>query len=53
MTLLAELDATGFDLIVLLCTGSFRQYHLQTPFIESDQRPLRRRICVRSAARAF
>ena len=30
----AELDAAGFDLLVLLCTGQFTQFTLRTPFIE-------------------
>ena len=32
--ILAELDAQGFDLIVLLCTGRFEPFRLRTPFIE-------------------
>jgi protein AroM len=32
--ILAELDAGGFDLLVLLCTGEFRRFRLRTPFIE-------------------
>jgi len=30
----AALDAQGFDLIVLLCTGHFGAFHLRTPFLE-------------------
>ena len=33
-TILAGLDADGFDLLVLLCTGQFTQFRLRTPFIE-------------------
>jgi protein AroM len=32
--ILAELDAGGFDLLVLLCTGQFTRFSLRTPFIE-------------------
>jgi protein AroM len=32
--ILAELDTTGFDLLVLLCTGQFTRFDLRTPFIE-------------------
>jgi len=32
--LLTALDARGFDLIVLLCTGHFPAWRLRTPFIE-------------------
>jgi protein AroM len=32
--ILAELDAGGFDLLVLLCTGQFTRFRLRTPFIE-------------------
>ena len=32
--ILAELDAVGFDLLVLLCTGQFTRFSLRTPFIE-------------------
>jgi protein AroM len=32
--ILAELDAAGFDLLVLLCTGQFTRFSLRTPFIE-------------------
>ena len=32
--ILAELDADGFDLLVLLCTGQFNRFNLRTPFIE-------------------
>ncbi len=33
-TILADLDGRGFDLLVLLCTGQFTRFDLQTPFIE-------------------
>src|SRR3984893_18570855 len=33
-TILAELDAVGFHLLVLLCTGQFTRFDLRTPFIE-------------------
>ncbi len=33
-TILAALDADGFDLLVLLCTGQFTRFDLRTPFIE-------------------
>ncbi|WP_428490254.1 AroM family protein [Rhodopila sp.] len=33
-TILADLDADGFDLLVLLCTGQFTRFRLRTPFIE-------------------
>ena len=33
-TILAELDAVGFDLLVLLCTGQFNRFSPRTPFIE-------------------
>jgi protein AroM len=32
--ILDELDAGGFDLLVLLCTGQFTRFSLRTPFIE-------------------
>ncbi len=32
--ILARLDESGFDLIVLLCTGRFGHFRLKTPFIE-------------------
>jgi protein AroM len=32
--ILDELDAGGFDLLVLLCTGQFTRFALRTPFIE-------------------
>lgn len=32
--ILTELDAGGFDLLVLLCTGQFTRFSLRTPFIE-------------------
>jgi protein AroM len=33
-TILGELDAAGFDLLVLLCTGQFTRFKLHTPFLE-------------------
>jgi protein AroM len=32
--IIAELDGEGFDLIVLLCTGSFGHFATDTPFLE-------------------
>jgi protein AroM len=32
--ILPELDESGFDLLVLLCTGQFSRFRLRTPFIE-------------------
>ncbi|MGH7067683.1 MAG: AroM family protein [Acetobacteraceae bacterium] len=36
VTLLGELDRSGYDLIVLLCSGRFRKFALVTPFIEPE-----------------
>ena len=33
-TIFTALDMQGFDLIVLLCTGTFGRFELRTPFIE-------------------